>query len=294
MYNASTILPDFPAYIGKTPAYLHGLYETVAGRMLLQPLVCRPFSVLAGKVMDSSLSTKIIPSFIKNAMIPMEEYENAEYRSFNEFFTRKIKEECRPIDQNHDHLISPADAKVCVYPITQDAVFKIKGVPYSVEHLLCSARLAQNYDGGWCYIFRLSVDDYHRYCFPDSGVRTRHVHIPGTYHTVHPIALNYADIYRQNAREYAVLRTHHFGDVVMMQVGAMLVGRIKNLDTSRRFSRGEEAGCFDYGGSTVVLLVKKNTLIPHPQLISRSAESIESVVKMGQCVGVSCASAKEN
>ncbi len=292
MYTEQDYLPDFPAYIGEAPAYIDRLYNTVGGRMLLQPLISRPFSTWAGKFMDSSISAKIIPSFIKNAMIPMEEYETAEYQSFNEFFTRKVKDACRPIDRKKEHLISPADAKVCVYPITPDVIFKIKGVPYSVEHLLQSSKLAAQYEGGFCYIFRLSVDDYHRYCFPDDGVRTRYIHIPGVYHTVNPIALDYADIYRQNVREYAVLRTKNFDDMVMMQVGAMLVGRIKNHDNSKRFLRGEEAGCFDYGGSTIILLVKKGVLEPHPQLLERSAENIESVVKMGQCVGVTRASAE--
>ena len=283
---------DFPAFISVDSSYLAFLYQTVLGRMLLQPLTSRPFSVLAGKFMDSSLSTNLIPGFIRSAKITMEDYLPEDYRSFNQFFTRRIRPEARPIDEEPTHLVSPADAKLSVYPLTEDAVFFIKGVPYSAEQLVRSPAFAKRFRGGYCFIFRLAVDDYHRYAFPDSGRRTRYVHIPGIYHTVQPIALDYADIYRQNTREYTCLRTDNFGDILFMQVGARLVGRLCNEPSTRRFARGEEAGHFDYGGSTIVMFTEKDAVIPHPVFLSRSAEGIESVVRLGQCIG--CAPQKKS
>ncbi len=278
---------DFPAYIAEPSSFLNFLYSKTLGRMLLAPMVSPTFSKLAGKFMDSELSTRLIGPFIRRSHIKMAEYETAQFTSFNQFFTRSIKKEARPIDKNPTHLMSPADAKLTVFPITSDAVFFIKGVPYSTEHLLRSKRTAERFHGGYCYIFRLCVDDFHRYSFPDDGVRTRYVHIAGAYHTVQPIALDYADIYRQNTREYALLRTKHFKDMIFMQVGAMLVGRISNRQNTKTFKRGEEAGHFDYGGSTVILLCQKDAVFVPPILLDRSAQGIESVVKMGQCIGVS-------
>lgn len=275
---------DFPAYIADEDKTLHFLYGTTFGRMLLQPMCTQAFSKMVGSFMDSGASVCLIPHFIKKYAIPMDDYIPCQYLSFNDFFARKIKAESRPIDNVKTHLIAPCDSKVTVYPITEDAIFFIKDVPYSIKSLLRSHSLANRYIGGYCYIFRLSVDDYHRYCYPDNGCRTRYVRIPGRLHTVNPMVLEHADIYRENTREYAVLRTENFGDLLMMQVGAMLVGKISNEDT-RRFSRGEEAGHFEYGGSTVVLLTPPGAAFPHPLLLERSKDSIESLVRMGECVG---------
>ncbi len=274
----------YPAYIAEKDPLLEKLYTTTIGRMLLQPMCTRGFSSFVGKFMDSSASCPLIPTFIKKYAIPMDDYEAVEYQSFNEFFTRNIKADARPIDSEPAHLIAPCDSKVTAFKITDGALFTIKGVPYSISSLLKSEKLAERYQNGYIFIFRLSVDDYHHYCYPDTGRRTRYVRVPGVYHTVNPMVLDHVNIYRENTREYAVLRTENFGDLLMMQVGAMLVGKIKNNHTTV-FKRGEEAGCFEYGGSTVVLLMQENTVLPNSLILQRSLEGIETVVRMGDCVG---------
>ena len=288
--NCSDLEIRYPAYIAEKDALLEKLYGTLFGRMLLQPMCTRGFSAFVGKFMDSSASRPLISRFISQYAIPMDDYESVDYKSFNEFFTRNIKADARPIDSEASHFIAPCDSKVTAYQISENALFTIKGVPYSIESLLKSAKLAERYQNGYIFIFRLSVDDYHHYCFPDNGRRTRYVHIPGVYHTVNPMVLDHVNIYRENTREYAVLRTEHFGDLLMMQVGAMLVGKIKNNLQKNVFKRGEEAGCFEYGGSTVVLLTQENRVEPNPIILQRSLEGIETVVRLGQCVGVAPAS----
>ncbi|MBR2951666.1 MAG: phosphatidylserine decarboxylase [Clostridia bacterium] len=290
----SAIDKRYPSYFAEKDGLLETLYGTMLGRMLLQPMCTRGFSAAVGKIMDSSVSRPLINTFIQKFVIPMDDYEDVEYHSFNEFFTRNIKAGARPIDQNADHLISPCDSKVTAFKITEDSLFKIKGVPYSIASLLRSEKLAERYQNGYIYIFRLSVDDYHRYCYPDNGRRTRYVRIPGVYHTVNPMVLDHVNIYRENTREYAVLRTEHFGDLLMMQVGAMLVGRICNNQAKTAFKRGEEAGMFEYGGSTVVLLTEDQRVIPNRIILERSLEGIETVVRMGECVGVSPAFFEQN
>lgn len=282
----NVLITQYPSYIAEKDFLLEKLYGTTWGRMLLQPMCTRSFSCAVGKFMDSSLSRPLIQSFIKKYAIPMDDYEKVNYHSFNEFFTRNIKAESRPIDQEPTHLIAPCDSKVTVFPITESALFLIKGVPYSLESLLRSEKLAKYYKGGFLFIFRLSVDDYHHYCFPDNGHRTRYIHIPGVYHTVNPMILEHENIYRENTREYTVLRTENFGDLLMMQVGAMLVGKINNKENKTFFKRGEEAGCFEYGGSTVVLLAQEGRVVPNTMILQRSFEGIESVVRMGECVGL--------
>ena len=277
-------LDSYPVFLPEESKFLRFLYGTVPGRMLLQPLTAPTITRTLGHFMDSPLSARVIEPFKRICNISLDDYEETEYRTFNDFFTRKIRPSARPIDMTPENLVSPCDSKLSVYHISSEATFKIKRSLYSVETLLASARLAKRYAGGYCCIFRLSVDDYHRYHYIDTGVRTRYVHIDGELHTVMPIALEYEQVYHRNTREYTVMRTENFGNVLMMQVGAMLVGRIRNRD-ARRFGRGDEAGCFDYGGSTVVLLFERNRVELHPELLFRTTEGYETIVKMGQVIG---------
>lgn len=119
-------------------------------------------------------------------------------------------------------------------------------------------RLAAEFDGGLCLVFRLCVDNYHRYHYFDDGSKGRNVFIPGRLHTVRPIALRNLPAFVENSREYTVMDTVNFGRAIQMEVGAMLVGKIANNHEEHEFKRGEEKGCFLYGGSTVILLLKRN------------------------------------
>lgn len=135
-------------------------------------------------------------------------------------------------------------------------------------------------------IFRLCVDDYHRYCYIDDGVKNEDIFIKGELHTVNPIALEKYNIYKRNCREYTMLHTENFGDVVQVEVGAMLVGRIKNRHwNTHYFSKGEEKGMFEYGGSTVVLLFEKDTVEVDKDILANSAKGIETAVKYGEKIG---------
>lgn len=136
-------------------------------------------------------------------------------------------------------------------------------------------------------IFRLEVDDYHRYCYIDSGTKTENTFINGELHTVNPIALEHYNIYKRNCREYTVLHTENFGDVVQVEVGAMMVGRIVNRHGAAEVVRGEEKGKFEFGGSTIVLLVQEDMIRIDDDILRNSAENIETVVKYGEKVAAS-------
>lgn len=261
------------------------LYTTAVGRLLLK-LLTRPFvSRLAGAVMDSPLSAPAVARFVRRHGIDLTLYESEHYRSYNAFFTRRIRPEHRPIAPP-PHLVSPCDCKLSVYPIDGDRRFFIKGSPYSVSELLGGDPLAAAYDGGWCLICRLAVDDYHRYCYIDDGEKGGNVSIPGALHTVRPIALDHVNIYKRNTREYTVLHTAHFGDVVQVEVGALMVGRICNHRQAGMFRRGEEKGYFAFGGSTIVLLFRRGTVIPDEELVDNTEKGLETVVRMGETCGV--------
>ena len=260
------------------------LYTTAVGRLLLKGLTRPTVSRLAGAVMNSRLSAPAVGRFVRRHGVDLSLYETAHYRSYNAFFTRRIRPEHRPIAPA-PALISPCDCKLSVYPIDGDRRFFIKGSPYAVSDLLNDDPLAADYDGGWCMICRLTVDDYHRYCYIDDGEKGENVFVPGVLHTVRPVALDHVNIYKRNAREYTVLHTAHFGDVVQVEVGALMVGRICNRQQAGAFCRGEEKGYFEFGGSTIVLLFRRGAVVPDADLIENTRNGLETVVKMGEICG---------
>ncbi len=260
------------------------LYNHFLGRVLLKILTRKWFSSLAGWYMDSRFSKGRIKRFIKKNHIPMEDYIEEEYSSFNDFFIRKIKKEKRPLPFDTNLFLSPADARCMVYPISEDSVFKIKESYYTLEELLKDKELAKNYQGGYCFIYRLSVDDYHRYSYIDDGEVLKAKKIKGIFHTVQPISFKKYKVLQENTREYQVLKTKHFGTIVQMEVGALLVGRICN-EKVKHFERGMEKGHFCFGGSTVVLLVPAKKVIPDEDILKHTEQGIESRVYLYDVVG---------
>ncbi|MDO4492344.1 MAG: phosphatidylserine decarboxylase [Clostridia bacterium] len=264
------------------------LYDNAFGRLLLKVLTRPRLSRLAGAYLDTKLSTRLIPGFIRKNGIDMSEYEEAEYRSFNEFFCRKIRKDRRPVACGKDVLVSPADAKLTVLPITEDARFRIKNIGYTFEQLVRDPGLAEKYAGGTILIFRLTVSDYHRYGYPCSGTVSQERRIPGVLHTVHPLAAEKTALYAENARELATLETERFGTVLMMEVGALLVGRIVNDRPAGAVEKGAEKGHFEYGGSTVILCLAPGTVALDPEFTENSARGLETVVRYGERIGVAC------
>ncbi len=265
---------------------IHFLYNTVLGRCIVSILVRPWVSHLAGKVMDAPISKIGIRPFIRSTGIPMKEYEDRKFRSFNDFFTRRVRDGLRPVDMEPSHLISPCDCKLSVYPITEGRTFVIKGSTYTLESLLRSKVLANQFAGGTFLQFRLTKEDYHRYCYPDNGIKGENTHIPGVLHTVNPIALEHIPVYKENTREYTVLQSANFGPILLMEVGATMVGRIVNYHGSQRVHRGEEKGRFEFGGSTLIACLQKDAVIIDADILENTAKGIETVVKYGERIGI--------
>jgi len=261
------------------------LYGHAAGRLLLKPLTAPCVSRFAGRLLSSKASRVLIDPFIRRNRIDMTQFEQANYASYNDFFSRKIRPEARPVDMDPRHLISPCDSKLTVLDITADGCFTLKHTEYTVASLLKNDALAGRYEGGQLLIFRLTVDDYHRYCYPADGEKTENTFIPGALHTVNPIANDYFPIYKENAREYTTLHTREFGSMVIVEVGALLVGRIVNHHQKAAVTRGQEKGYFQFGGSTVVMLLPRSAAKMDPDILKNSREGVETVVRFGEKIG---------
>ncbi|MCR4721122.1 MAG: phosphatidylserine decarboxylase [Lachnospiraceae bacterium] len=260
------------------------LYGTFPGRVLLKLMTSRPVSKIVGLWQSLPLSTLIIDSFIRNNNIRMKDYIPTKYKSFNDFFSRKIRRSRRPICPDKQALISPADGKVLAFRIKDDLSVKIKNRTYTLNELFDGDDITQEFGGGFLYVVRLTVDNYHRYSYVDSGMKSDNTEIKGKLHTVNPIALDCVPVFHENSREYTVIEGDNIGKHVMMEVGAMLVGRIVNHHRQGRVKRGAEKGYFMFGGSTVVLLTKGN-IVPDNDILFNTRQGIETLVKLGEKIG---------
>jgi phosphatidylserine decarboxylase len=267
---------------------LQKAYKSYFCRAFLRLLSMPGFSELGGMILDSKLSASFISDFAEKNNIDLSDYEPKAYRSFNDFFTRKIKPGSRPIPKDKNILISPSDGKVTAYKIDEVNGFVIKNSVYSVRSLLRDKKLAKRYEGGTAVIIRLTPDDYHRYCYAATGIKSHDRIINGVLSTVNPVVNEYVPVYRENSRRYCVIRTGNFGDVVQMEVGALLVGKITNAHPygRRTVLRGEEKGYFEFGGSTIVLLLEKNKVDVCPDLLENTRKGFETKLLQGEAVGV--------
>lgn len=256
------------------------LYRNIFGRLILK-ILTRPFvSKIGGFFMNCKISKVLIKKFVKKNNIDLSIYDMSNIKCYNDFFTRKILPGVRKIDKTPNRLISPCDSKLQAYKIDKDSIFCIKDSYYKVEDLVNDQKLASEFIGGYCLIFRLTVDDYHRYCYPDNGVKSINHHIDGVFHTVNPIALERYNFYKQNSREYTILYTENFGNIVQVEVGALMVGKICNHHQEYNFKKGEEKGTFLFGGSTIVLLV--NNVKIDEDILYNTSKGDETIVKYGE------------
>lgn len=261
------------------------LYTDVFGRVILKIMTSVTAANLERAFLGSPFSSLIIDSFIKKNGIDMSDYVPQKYRCFNEFFTRKVKEGKRTICSDPKTLITPSDGRVSVYKIDKDSCFEIKNSTYSVQSLLRSKKLSKYYEGGYFVLIRLCVDNYHRYCYAADGVKGIDRRIDGYLHTVNPIVYDFAKVYTENTRQYCVIDTGDF-NMVQMEIGAMGVGRITNHELFEAdVKKGEEKGFFEFGGSSIALLVPKGKVIIDNDLLENTAAGYETAVKYGEKIG---------
>lgn len=262
--------------------FLDFLYHTVPGRFFLKGLTAPLVSKMCGQFLDSPLSAILIQPFARKNQISLSDYQLDDVHSFNDFFSRKIKPELRPVDMDPENLTAPCDGLLSVWKIQKDTVLPVKQSCYTLTELLRDDHLAARYEDGYCLVFRLCVNHYHRYSYVDSGRKSKNRRIHGVLHTVRPIALKALPVFTENSREYTLIQTSHLGTLLQMEVGAMLVGRIVNHHGACAVTRGEEKGYFQYGGSTVIVLVEKDRITVREDLLANASTGMETPVKLGE------------
>ncbi|MDQ2180231.1 phosphatidylserine decarboxylase [Marinifilum sp. D714] len=265
---------------------LKWLYGSFFGKASLHVLVKRKVvSAVGGRFMNSRLSKGQIKRFVKKNGIDLSIYHETDsksYKHFNDFFYRKIQDKKRPIG---DGIVSPADGKILAFPSLKDVdSFFIKGSEFSVNSFLGNSQLAEKYVDGAMAIVRLAPADYHRYHFPAGGIITESKKIKGKYFSVSPLALKKSlEIFCQNQRAYSILKTEEYGDILISEVGATMVGSIIQTYKKDTFvEKGSEKGYFAFGGSTVVLFFEKDKVVFDKDIVENTRHGYETSIKMGE------------
>lgn len=272
-------------YYEKTSKIIVFFYRTIIGRIFLKLIFTRPwFTKLTSIIIKSKISKIKINSFIKNNKIDMSLYEDKKYNSFDDFFSRKIKEDKRIYNNKKNDLISVCDAKLFVSKINENLNLKIKNSNYTIKELLKDDMLAKEFNNGTCLVYRLTKDDYHHYYHFDEGKIIKTKKINGLLHTVMPIAHEKYKVYTENNRQYSILQTKNFDSVIYMEVGALMIGKINN-DDCQNFKRHDHKGHFSFGASTIILLFKENKIKINEDILKQNQKDIEVKVHLGQIIG---------
>ncbi len=258
-------------------------YETLLGRTLWPVLFgSKTVSALLGRHYDSPRSRKSIASLASLPGCMAEEAEKPpeEYASFNDFFTRRLKPDARPLG---DGVVSPSDGRLMLYSNADvDRPFPLKGAKRTLREVFCGVPQlpADRLD---IAVIRLAPVDYHRFHFPcDCRTPDSPIVVPGKYHSVNPVALlRHPDVYADNERQ--ILRCEaSFGPFLLVEVGAFGVGTIIQTYSGADHRKGDEKGYFKFGGSTVIMVAAAGALRFDADLVANSAAGLETRLRFGE------------
>lgn len=266
-------------------------------------------TAIAGKLAHlkgGNSTTAVIQWFVKRYNVNMTEAANADiasYKSFNEFFTRPLKDDARPLADAD--FICPVDGAISQFGlIAQDQIFQAKGHHYTTTALVGgNIKTAQRYENGHFACLYLSPKDYHRIHMPCDGKLLNMTYVPGDLFSVNPVtAQGVPGLFARNERVVCEFTSEQHGHFVMVLVGATIVGsmatvwhdakdgiinppRLPNIQTwnyadkNINLKQGDEMGRFLLG-STVVMLFEKNALQFNADWQPARA------VKLGEAMGI--------
>ena len=210
----------------------------------------------------ASQNTFIKNTFIKNFaaqydinMAEALEENPLAYKSFNDFFTRALKPNARPIDNNPNAIVSPADGAISqIGAISADKIFQAKGHDYSVVTLLGGdEQRAAPFIGGQFATVYLSPKDYHRVHMPFSGKLTQTIYLAGDLFSVNTTtAENVPNLFARNERLVCLFDTE-IGRMAVVLVGAMIVAGIATAWSGKIDPKGEKTITINYHNKPVVL-----------------------------------------
>lgn len=257
-------------------------------------------SEVAGKLASSRhpvIKKTFIKTFAKAYGIKLNDYARgsfSQYDSFNDFFTRELKDGQRPVDATPNGIVCPADGMISqLGQISENKVLQAKGRDYAIGQLLADFTLGEYFaDGSFATIY-LAPTNYHRVHMPFDGRLVQTIYVPGQLFSVNNVtAENIPDLFARNERCVCVFDTD-FGKACVVLVGAMIVAGIETVATGKiersdkiktashdiELIKGEELGRF-YLGSTAIIVMPKQADVIWQKGLYNSVP-----VRMGQLIG---------
>ncbi|MFN0060230.1 MAG: phosphatidylserine decarboxylase [Planctomycetota bacterium] len=278
------VMQDETTCCGAGLRFLYGSFLGGVARLVLRS---RLVNKIGGLYFSSPLSLDHVKTFVQAGSIAMEEFEATDYNSFNEFFTRRFRAGARSFANAQWEFPAFAEGRYLAFSrVTHDITFPVKGYQLTPKAILGDEEQAEPFLGGPALIARLNPYDYHRFHYPDSGRHIGSADLKGGLDSVNPFALRArGSVFARNHRRVSYLTTQNFGRLAYVEIGAMGVGKIvQTKSTDDNFERGEEKGYFKYGGSTVIVFGEPGFWQPTDDLLARTAEQCETIVRLGTCV----------
>jgi phosphatidylserine decarboxylase len=272
--------------------WLRLAYNNPVGRFAVWLLVRRRlFSRYYGWKMNQRGSDMLIYKFVSDYDVDVSEFAKSpfDYNTFNQFFHRALKPECRPIAPGEGVAVLPADGRHLAFQDVDNAQgFYVKGAKFTLLELLGDETVANLFARGSMLISRLCPSDYHRFHFPVSGTPAEARLVRGCLYSVSPIALRRNIRYLiLNKRFVTLIDSPEFGTVAMVEVGATNVGSIvQTYIANQNAAKGLEKGLFAFGGSCVITLFAANRIQFDADILAQSAQCMETYARMGDHLGL--------
>lgn len=289
-YNRYTQHLETEAVYGD--GFLKWAYGNPLGRVSVDLIVKRAFfSHFYGWWMDRPSTVAKVKPFVESFGLDAQEFVKKmdEFTSFNDFFSRELKSEARPIADDRDAVVFPADGRHLGFQDLSrvEHVF-VKGQSFDLDALLGDAHLANRYRNGSAVLSRLCPTDYHRFHFSVEGNAGQTQLINGDLYSVNPMALRQNLNYLcENKRALTSVRTDRCGEVLIMEIGATNVGSIlQTFQSDGSLQRkGQEKGYFRFGGSATMTFFEPGVVKLAQDLRTHSANGIELYARMGDIMG---------
>ncbi len=272
-------------------AFLHWLYNSRSGALAQRLLVGSPVaSRLHGWLHGRPASRRKIRPFAERMGVDLTESLTPVegFASFADFFTRELHPARRPLHPDPRACVAPVDGKLLAFPtVDPDRPFRIKRSLFHLRGLLRNEALVRRLAGGSMVVSRLGLADCHHVHFPADGVAAAPEVLGGRYHAGGPYALTHlVPFFTENYRMLTRLESDQFGLLIMVEVGALTVGSIRQFyQPGARVVRGQAKSCFALGGSTVVILFPPRAVVLDGDLVGNTEREMETYVRRGDSVG---------
>lgn len=268
--------------------FLNFVYLTKTGKLLRPIFNSKLFSKIYSLKKKSKNSYTDIENFISLYNINdglFKPYKDS-YKSFNDYFIRVFKDGVRKFDEDPLAFSAFCEARYMIIDLKSSNLFNVKNKKINLNDLVQNQALADKFQDAFLVVARLAPVDYHHYHYPVNGSLMSSYKVGGKLDSVTPIATKFkGEVFLNNERVINVLNANEFGEIVYIEVGALAVGKIMNINEKKHFFKGEAKGYFEFGGSTVLCLIKREEVLFSQEILDQSSLGIETYIHLGETIG---------